>query len=374
MMNLRSMLIAILLTVTSPAFLCGAARGALPDPLVLADGTRVATMADWQRRRREMTEVLLHWQYGRVPAVPTVRAENVRVEEVTVEGLKAAPKRIMAELVFGPNDVLRMTVGCWVPGDAEGPVPAILGIEPVWWSDPFLQRGIVARILARGYAFAGFDHNALASYEDPNLHAAQEAYPDADWGVVAVAAWGCSVAMNWLETRSEIDAQHAAVWGHSRRGKSALLAGALDERFAAVAPHQSGMAGSALYRVRGKGAQQLEQLLERYWLTPRAFSFIDREEEMPFDQHWLCTLVAPRPLYVYVGTEDAWGNPLGERAARDATRPVYEWLGQSSRMVFEFVDADHVDPGAPEGGPGWDALLDFLDAQWPSANAKKGVD
>jgi len=169
------------------------AKQTLPDPLTFADGRGVVTPDDWQRRRREMTETLLHWQYGHPPAVPTVRAENVRTETIPVEGLERAPTRIMAELVFGPDETLRMTVGCWVPGDSEGPRPTILAIEPVWWSDPFLRRGIVARLLGRGYAFAGFDHNALASYEDPNHCAARKAYPDADWGVVAIAAWGCSV-------------------------------------------------------------------------------------------------------------------------------------------------------------------------------------
>jgi fermentation-respiration switch protein FrsA (DUF1100 family) len=357
-------LLTIVLLPTTLSQLLGYSAVKLPDPMVLQDGTRVKTVADWQHRRREMIEILLRWQYGRLPSVPEVRTENVRVEEVSVEGLDAPPKRITAELVFGPRDTLRMTVGCWIPGDADGPTPAILAIEPVWWPDPFLRHGIIARILSRGYAFVGFDHNALASYEDPNLRAAQDAYPDADWGVVAVAAWGCSITMNWLQTRSEIDANHVAVWGHSRRGKSALLAGALDERFAAVAPHQSGMAGSALYRIRGREAQQLEQLLERYWLTPRAFTFIDREEEMPFDQHWLLALIAPRPLYIYVGTQDAWGNPSGERAAFDAALPIYEWLARPHGLAVELADTDHIDPNGPKGGPGWDALLRFLDRHW----------
>jgi len=336
----------------------------LPEVMVLADGTRVKTRADWRKRRGEMIEILQHWQYGHMPPVPAVRAENVRTEQVTVEGLNVPATRIMAELVFGPDDALRMTAGCWLPGRLEKSVPTILAIEPVWWSGPFIQNGIVKRVLSRGYAFAGFDHNALASYEDPNVRAANDAYPQFDWGAVAVAAWGCSVTMNWLETLSGIDAQHVAVWGHSRRGKSALLAGALDERFAAVAPHQSGMAGSALYRVRGKGAQELEQLLERYWLIPRAFTFIDREETMPFDQHWLLALTAPRATYIYVGAEDTWGNPPGERAAFDAAKPIYEWLGHPDRLAIEVINAGHVDANAPEGAFGWDALIDFLDGQW----------
>ncbi len=162
----KSTFVLVLLAASFPVHLSGGTENALPDPMVLANGARVVTEADWQRRRNEMKKSLLHWQYGEVPPVPTVRVENMRIEKKSVEGLDATPTLITGELVFGPNDALRMSVGCWVPGDAKGPAPAILGIEPVWWPDPFLRHGIVARLLSRGYAFVGFDHNALGSYED----------------------------------------------------------------------------------------------------------------------------------------------------------------------------------------------------------------
>ncbi|MFM1944002.1 MAG: hypothetical protein RI897_2984 [Verrucomicrobiota bacterium] len=320
--------------------------------------------------RVKMVEVLERWQYGHAPDVPSFEVENLVVKEVRVEGVAGMARLVTAELVFGPRRELRMQVGCWLPGGDAAEVPVVLGIEPVWWPDPFLRRGVVKRLLSRGYGFAGFDHNALASYEDPKLRAAQQAYPDYDWGVVAVAAWGCRVTLSWVQDLKGVRPDRIAVWGHSRRGKSALLAGALDERFAAVAPHMSGMAGSALYRVRGKGAQELEQLLERYWLGPRAFSFIDREKEMPFDQHWLLSMVAPRACYVHVGREDYWGNPEGERAAYEAGREVYRGMGVISRLVLGEVDAGHVDPNGPEGGASWEGLLDFLEG--PGGGALSG--
>lgn len=320
--------------------------------------------------RGRVVEMMERWQYGRAPGVPAVEAEHVVEESVRVEGVEELARLVTAELVFGPERRLRMKVGCWLPGGVGGEVPVVLGIEPVWWPDPFLRRGVVRRLLSRGYGFAGFDHNALASYEEPKLRAAQEAYPDYDWGVIAVAAWGCRVTMNWLEALEGVRADRVVVWGHSRRGKSALLAGALDARFAGVAPHMSGMAGSALYRVRGQGAQELEQLLERYWLGSRAFGFIDREEEMPFDQHWLLALIAPRLCYVHVGRGDRWGNPAGERAAVAAGREVYGEMGVVARLGLGEVDSGHVDPNGPDGGGSWEGLLDFLDGRW-AVSAKR---
>jgi hypothetical protein len=237
-------------------------------------------------------------------------------------------------------------------------------MEPVWWRDPFVKNRIVERVLAQGYALAGFDHNALASFEDATRHPAREAHPECDWGVVAIGAWGYSVAMNWLAALPDVDPARVAIWGHSRRGKSCLLAGALDERFAAVIPHMSGMAGSALYRVRGNGAQRLHQLLERFWLHPRIFDYIVREDKLPFDQHWLHALVAPRPLYAHAGRTDEWGNPDGERAAYDLAKPVYAWLGKPENLGLYVGDYEHRDPNGPEGGDSWETLLRFLNAHF----------
>lgn len=307
-----------------------------------------------------MLNTLLHWEYGTVPPVPSVEVVEQSREEVVLPDSGQAAVKVSAKLAFGPGNVLTMQVGCWFPKTPAGPFPVVLAIEPVWWEDPFLKNGVVQRVLQYGCGFAGFDHNALGSYEDPALRAAQAAYPDYDWGTVAVAAWGCSVTLNWLETLPEVRSDRVAVWGHSRRGKSALLAGAMDTRFAAVLPHMSGMGGSALYRVRGNGAQQLNQLLERYWLHERIFPFDGWEDELPFDQHWLHALVAPRPLFIYAGLKDAWGNPDGERAAVEAAMPVYKHFGCAHNLQIDFVDEEHVDPNGPEGGPSWDAALEFF--------------
>ena len=59
-------------------------------------------------------------------------------------------------------------------------------------------------------------------------------------GALAVWATLFSRAYDVLAADTRFDARRIAIWGHSRHGKAALLAGAFDHRFAAVISHQSG--------------------------------------------------------------------------------------------------------------------------------------
>ena len=48
---------------------------ALPDPLTMLDGTKVATKADWETKRKpELKALFQHYMYGRLPPKP-VRQE-----------------------------------------------------------------------------------------------------------------------------------------------------------------------------------------------------------------------------------------------------------------------------------------------------------
>ncbi len=366
-MSVRHQL-AIVALVWSVAPLCLAGDSLpLPDPFLMKDGSRVVTMEDWAARREEMRAVLEAVEYGHAPPLPVVEVvEESREDLVLQSGLVA--EKVLVKLRFANVTV---QAGYWKPKAAAGPLPTILADEPVWWEQPFVANGIVDRVLTRGYVFAGFWNDDFACYEDPEKNPVQAAYPDYDWGTVAVAAWGYRVVMNWLETVDPVDVKQVAIWGHSRRGKACAWAGATDERFAAVIPHMSGMGGTAAYRVRSKGAQELEGLLERYWLHPAIYAFIDREESLPFDQHFLHALIAPRPVYAHVGLEDAWGNPRGEQAAWEAGRAVYRWLDAADACGIYFGNYGHHDPNGPEGGDTWETALQFLDWQFKGVPPEK---
>lgn len=64
-----------------------------------------------------------------------------------------------------------------------------------------------------------------------------------------------------------------------------------------------------------------------YWFTDRYKLYNGRETQMPFDQHMLLALVAPRPLYVASASDDAWADPLNEMHAAQLCGEVYRLYG-----------------------------------------------
>ena len=77
---------------------------------------------------------------------------------------------------------------------------------------------------------------------------------------------------------------------------------------------------------------------------------------MPFDQHYLKALVAPRALVSAEGFGDLWSNPSGTYQSFDAAREVYRFLGAEQQIGIWYREGGH-DHGAAD----WHAFLEFLD-------------
>ncbi|GMW02267.1 MAG: hypothetical protein AMXMBFR84_34030 [Candidatus Hydrogenedentota bacterium] len=385
----------------------------LPDPLVALDGTAVTTKEQWQQKRRpEILALFESHVYGKMPGKPPYFRVEEKEMDMYAFGGAAIRKQVSIYLSDGAERP-RIDVLVYVPRQAKGPVPVFLGLnfggnhtvyrDPnILLSDAWMReskesgvvdnrateatrgassnRWAVDAILSRGYGlvtayYGDIDPDFDDGFQNgvhPLFYAEGQHAPAADeWGSIGAWAWGLSRIMDYLELEPLVAAQRVAVIGHSRLGKTALWAGATDERFAMVISNNSGCGGAALARRRfGEKVERINRVFP-HWFCDNFTQYNDKEDSLPVDQHELIALIAPRPVYVASAEEDRWADPKGEFLSAFHAGPVYRLFGLECMSVETMPAA-----GVPVAGfvsyhmrPGkhdvtlydWQRYMDFAD-------------
>jgi hypothetical protein len=150
-----------------------------------------------------------------------------------------------------------------------------------------------------------------------------------DAATIMVWAWGIHRAVDYLVSDKDIDAKKIAVVGHSRLGKTALVAAAYDERIALVIPLQAGCGGTGPSRTGSDKAESVKRINTSFphWFCANFKAFNDQPERLPFDQNGLVALCAPRPVLFSNAVEDLWANPDGQFRVLQAADGVYRLYG-----------------------------------------------
>jgi hypothetical protein len=395
----------------------------LPDPLILSDGTRVTTPDQWfQQRRPELKAQIAHYMYGVAPPAP----QNLRAEVVRTDNEALGGKAVLQEitLTFGPEQRGRINLLLIVPKARQGRVPVFAGLNfngnhtvvndpkialPTGWvreqpgskSNQATEenRGSEVDIWAadllvdRGYALATAyygdidpDKHDWSDGVHPLYYKPGQTEPAAnEWGSIAAWAWGLSRIVDHLTTRDEIDPRRIAAIGHSRLGKTALYAGATDERIAIVCPHQSGTGGCALSRDNDQETVERINKVFPHWFNDNFVSFGNHEEKLPFDQHSLMALCAPRPIFDTEGLQDKWANYHASLRSLQGADAVYRLVGQRGFKLGRPLEQDEKITAENIGGLNqyrrdethvlnrgyWNAILDFADLWYAQAKPTK---
>ena len=343
--------------------------GTLPDPLKLKDGKSVTSAKTWWTKRRpEIVEDFDRDVLGRVPAnVPKVVWEVMNTSNETVGGIPVVTKRLNGHVDDSGDPAIKVNIDLLLstPANAAGPVPVMmeLAFSPEFMaaiahSIPEMLPGGAgntgpswqAQIIRKGWGYAIL---LPTSFQDDNgagmdkgiiglVNKGQPRTPE-QWGAIRAWAWGASRALDYLETDKAVDAKQVGVMGHSRFGKTALVAMAYDQRFAVAYISSAGTGGDKLYRhVMG---EQLENLAAAptfyYWMAGNFLKYAGplNTGDLPVDAHELIALCAPRPVFIGVGSKtagDDWADPMGEFLGAVGAGPVYRLLGKKDLGTSTF--------------------------------------
>lgn len=319
-------------------------RRKLPELLLSADGSRVESAADMDRRRQQIREILCREFGGYSPDFPVTTEGKVCIREENAYGGKAVREKTV--LTFRtPFNAFSFSFELFLPrkeecGKEGAPVFIYLGFTGTPADGPGEE------IIDNGFALAHISYQEIAPDKNDGFANGLGRFcarnPFDSWGKLGMWAYGASRAADYLCGRPEIDSGRMAVMGHSRLGKAALWCGALDERFSLTVSNDSGGGGAALFRGKtGEHVSDLSKEGSAHWFCGNFSAYAGREEEMPFDQHFLLAMTAPRYLYVASASRDEWADPRSEFLSCAAASGAFERYGVPGLIPEE---------GAEQGG------------------------
>jgi hypothetical protein len=316
----------------------------LPALLIEKSGKTVDTKDEWINvRRPELLELFRTNVFGRKP-LTSYRTDFI-VRNVDPQAINGAAtlKQIDVSISTAEKSLVIHLI-LFVPNNVPKPVPAFLLINLGSRNiDPSRKEKSgswpVEEIIGRGYAAAAFSNADV----DPDnfdefrngIHGVLDngTRTDDAWGTLAAWAWGASRCMDYLVGDKDIAGDKVAVVGHSRGGKTALWAGAEDQRFALVVSNESGAGGAAIARRRfGETVTRINTSFP-HWFCTNYRKYNNNEDALPVDAHELISLIAPRAVYIACASEDLWGDPEGCYLALYNSLPAFRLFGIKSDLT-----------------------------------------
>jgi hypothetical protein len=287
-------------------------HNSLPNPFIALDGSKITTKKQWECNQQSITAQVQKYMLGELPQ------DHPRVETQYQQNILTVTVTRAGHTISFDAQVILPTVG-------QAPYPAMIGIGRVSLNNQAL--------LDQGIALINFPNNDLAEQLNGTSRGKGKFYElygtNHSAGALMAWAWGVSRLIDGLQTTTNIpiNSNKLGVTGCSRNGKGAVMAGAFDPRIVLTLPQESGAGGSANWRISaanliaGENVQTLRQIVtENVWFTQNFAEFSDTVNLLPFDQHQVLGLIAPRALLIvdnaidWLGIESSYVNAVAAKS------------------------------------------------------------
>lgn len=341
-------------------------HGKLPDPFRKADGTRM-TPEEWKANRKQLLDKIVDMEFGGMPPRP----EYLKIEPLNMFHRNYAvwykiyagtkEKQVSFLLELNVPCVPEICANAYAPLQEGEKYPVLLTGDGCYHN---MEHDVIQEAWNRGFIAARFNRLELANdvkgSREGGLH---DVYPG-NYSDISAWAWGYSVCMDVLEQIPYADETQVGITGHSRGGKTVMLAAAVDERIQYVCPNNSGCHGTVSYRVEVKNqgehnrrTETLGDMLDSLptWMGEKLHDYRNRVEELPYDMHYFGALIAPRYYLQCEGMQDYWINPMGAWQNFMAVKECYRYLGCGDHAGAWFRPGGH-----RHRLPDYSEFLDFI--------------
>ncbi len=289
--------------------------------------TGIETLSEWNRKRPEVRKQLLY-VLGLDP-MPKRTPLNARV----ARQFERDSYRV-ENIVFESMPRLYVTANLYIPKGRDGRLPAVLylcGHEPGPWGAKVAYQHHGIWFARHGYVCFVLD--TIEFGEIPGIHHGTHDLGMWYWFSLGYTpagpeVWNAIRAVDYLETRPEVDRNKLAVTGISGGGAMTWLTAACDERLKVAAP------------VCSTWTVEQHVALNAVHENCDCIYFVNT---FLADLPAAGALIAPRPLKIMSARQDPSFPPAGYHEAYQRTKAIYELYGAADRIVEYDYDAPHQD-------------------------------
>jgi dienelactone hydrolase len=294
--------------------------------------TDIDTMAKWEERRGEYREKLFDMM-GLSP-----RPEKTELKPV-VTGKVERETFSVEKLQFQSRPGLYVTGNLYLPKKLDKPAPAILYLcghgavkkDGVSFGNKVTYQHHGAWFAEHGYVCLIIDSLQLGEIEGIHHGTHRENmwwWISVGYTPAGVEAWNCIRALDYLETRPEVDRERMGATGRSGGGAYTWWVAALDDRIKAAAP-VAGVTDLRNHVIDGVVEGHCDCM---YFLNKHRWDYAQ-----------MAALVAPRPLLI-ANTDSDNIFPLdGVMRVHDKVKRIYKLYNAADKLGLQISPGPHKD-------------------------------